>query len=635
MVRGLADASFNLSHVAVTALVNDTSFSYACPGPDVGTTADTGGSADRKGTYTRTSGTWVWAGDLGILGATSAALAAEAAVAVLQRQIYANADSIGAGGFRNGPNIWAPHYAELLIDRAYRIVGGRTRDGRNEDYADAVTTLEIAHPIYRTMVVDKNGLLVYGEKWPLIGSSSTTAMMALYQENNGTREQVYVQDPQARTYTLLSWDEAGDDLKGEVINDAAIWTNKNGGTKKSRASWVRRADTLAAGITDIEVVPLLGESLSVGTANGATVVTPLPLLPGRALGWANGPRPFQLEQIIGNAAPLDFNRIRDLADSREYLDAYGKGETQITRAIARYAATRPATTAVIGFTAGWGTANIAGLAKGTDAYALYEQTLAEICFWCRQRGLNVTVPAFMFEQGANNSATTYSLYDAALVQYQTDVETTAKRLTGQSGNIPLICAQPTFNGTNTGVYAQPPFVFLDRAISTPTKFICIGPDYFYNHSDHLHLDSPGYALQGEFFGRALVDLRAGSNVLPLYMVSAVRSALVVTVTFNRAIQVSTTRVSDPGNRGFGSLVNDSNNRTISSVAAPSGTTIAVTLNGTPAAGAKLPMASLVLDDTGSGPTTWERSPICDLSADIGYDGTVMRRHACVQQITIT
>jgi hypothetical protein len=620
-------------------------FAYLTPGPNTEAIVRGDPVVANNGYYLKVgaSGTGSWSYERALYDSDIAFLQAQINTNVVD--IYRNQDAVGEGGFRRGLKVWAPQFAEVWLDKNNLILGGRHWDGRVEDLVKDQTEQIIAHPLYREMYIDKNGLFISGSLWPVSGSSALSSSglpMALYDEVDSvtTRRTVYAHDPAARTYTKLSWDSAGNDTKEQVSNDLGIWTNIIGTAKVTRAIWVKRTDTLAPGITDLYIVPMLGESLSVGTANPASVVTPTPLNPGRGLSFANGPRPFQIEQVKTNIGVLDFNRIKDFANLREVLE-FTKGETQVSRAVARYLTALPATVAVFAFTAGWGSANIADLSKpggsieGT-AYELYLRCLAEVVYWARSRVLNPIVPAFMFEQSANDSTTSYASYDASLVALQANFETDAKAMTGQAGNIPLICAQPSFNGTgNIGIYTQPPFVFLDRAISTPTKFKCIGPDYFFNHSDHLHLASADYALQGSFYGRSLADLFNGvANQLPLYMLTAVRTVNNVLVTFNRSIQSVTARVSDPGNLGF-TLIGDTNGRTISSAGTISGATCTVVLSGAPSAGSKLGLASFIGDDTGTGPTTWERSPICDLSTEVGYGNTTMRRHASIQQITIT
>jgi hypothetical protein len=214
--------------------------------------------------------------------------------------------------------------------------------------------------------------------------------------------------------------------------------------------------------------------------------------------------------------------------------------------------------------AGKGGSPIAGLSNGTDQYEnvlLYQVT--------RAKALNAAfkVLAIPFDQGEANQTnlTDKATYATALETLQSDFETDAKVITGQTEAIPFLIRQ---TAKDTSIRSDVPQAQLELCQTNP-KFFMVGPKYHLPHAaGGLHLSNVGQAWGAGYIGRAAEDLRQGVKPRWLNPQSAVRRGSVIEVTFDVPVLplvFDTTTVPEVTDYGFRVTANGST-VTLSSVA---------------------------------------------------------------------
>ena len=194
------------------------------------------------------------------------------------------------------------------------------------------------------------------------------------------------------------------------------------------------------------------------------------------------------------------------------------------------------------------------------------------------------------DDAAGVSAETYKSY---LVEWQRDYETDVKAVTGQTGTVPMFtCQQSSFSSDY--IHHTHPVVTLAQlaaAEENPGKIFLVGPKYFLNYGDQLHLDETndgrfGSKLWSEYYAK-VVDAVFNQHVQwkPLSPRDIVRSGAHIYVRFHiphRATKVvfDTTNVSAMPNMGF-EYADSTTSATISDVSIVSDDTVRITLNKTP------------------------------------------------------
>jgi hypothetical protein len=223
-------------------------------------------------------------------------------------------------------------------------------------------------------------------------------------------------------------------------------------------------------------------------------------------------------------------------------------------------------------------------------------------------GKKFYTPAVSYNQGESemNGSTTYSTYEADMVQLQSDYQTSLNSVLSQTGLVPLFIWQksswasaslggsvrstPTASTSGDGVPVGQFQACLDH-YSDGTIF-CFGPDYPYAYGpDGVHKTAVGYRQQGAIEGAALARVTYQHlGWKPFAPRSITVTGQYIDVQFwvpTLPLVLDTTNVAalPDGNYGFELTDTGAGGFTISSVALKGATndTVRITLSGTPAA----------------------------------------------------
>lgn len=179
--------------------------------------------------------------------------------------------------------------------------------------------------------------------------------------------------------------------------------------------------------------------------------------------------------------------------------------------------------------------------------------------------------------------TTYAQYYADLIEWQSDLDTDVKAITGQSRNVILLVSQLGSHGTAWNIKKAQYDAAKDNA-----NIYLAGPKYqFDSYDGSSHLSNTDYRWLGEYFGRVWWALIHNGDWSPLWPTSVTRSGAVITATFNvptPPISFDTSILAAQANYGFVYADNgDGNSVSISSVAITDANagTIDITLDDTP------------------------------------------------------
>ena len=271
--------------------------------------------------------------------------------------------------------------------------------------------------------------------------------------------------------------------------------------------------------------------------------------------------------------------------------------------------------------------------------------------WCKINGWTLEIPCVILDQGENDYLTTAANYATYIQEMQSQAETALKAeqtAIGQTppAHVPLLMMQPSswafYNYTTApDVYEQ-----CALAISNPSQFALVGPQYWnthYNSSSGQHMTAAGYKLCGEYSARALKNLRASQPTGAVYATAVSNSGTTITITFSNTTQLvhDASLVTDPnGQWGIRLLANGSN-------VALSGFSIVGTNQIQCTAGTSISGQSCMLGIADyaygtlglvSGPTTSARAPIRDSATDVSSSDTGsinMYNFACHQQFNFT
>jgi len=208
------------------------------------------------------------------------------------------------------------------------------------------------------------------------------------------------------------------------------------------------------------------------------------------------------------------------------------GETQCSGA-ANYASTLaairgvlPSDLVILASTGGRGSYRIDQLQKGTSWYPnLIAQFQAGV-----DTGSDYVCHYVGWIQGEAdaNQETAYGTYRTMLENLQSDIETDAQAVSGQSEPIPMLISQVTaYSRKNHGV-ARAQF---DAARDSDRIFI-VTSSYRFPYGGNIHFTNVGAKLNGAYFGRAHDALLQGYQPECLMPISAVLSGTVVRVRFD-------------------------------------------------------------------------------------------------------
>ena len=228
----------------------------------------------------------------------------------------------------------------------------------------------------------------------------------------------------------------------------------------------------------------------------------------------------------------------------------------------------------------------AGLKKGTTPYANGIAQVNNMFADATALGEPYRVIGVTTIHGESDhlDGTSLAQYEADLVEWQNDYETDIKAITGQINNIPLFTDQmssQTYYNSSTSVI---PFAQLAASEDNPGKIVLVGPKYFLNYSDGVHLTNTSYRWLGEYYGKVIKKVVVDKQAwVPLSPEQIARNENVIYAKFNvpsGPIVFDTSLVSARANYGF-EYFDNSSSASISNVEIINSDTVKITLNTTP------------------------------------------------------
>jgi hypothetical protein len=276
------------------------------------------------------------------------------------------------------------------------------------------------------------------------------------------------------------------------------------------------------------------------------------------------------------------------------------------------------------------------------ASTLYEG--AAIKALAAQQGKTFGYGAILLTHGETdaNDAT----YAARITKLSDDYNADLKALTGQKQDIPMLISQQGTFPQEANSYAQSTLAEWQLGVTSPGKFLCVGPKYQYEYSaDHVHFPAAQYRRLGEKYGevyvRAILMKEAWA---PLQPTTVSRSGAVITVNFHvpdpplaweDAISLPHQEVVKAWSAGRGFEVADSTGVLTIAGVAIAGSSVVVTLSAPPAGQGVTLSYALIQDKSGysGGTDNGRRGQLRDSDAFTGYDAETI---ACdVQQGSAT
>lgn len=371
------------------------------------------------------------------------------------------------------------------------------------------------------------------------------------------------------------------------------------------------SDAIFNGHGSINGVMLTGQSWAVGavSSSGQVALTTTPK--SRALC-------FQRAQRDGGSGITGIDNLRSIGPLREATFVENGGswaETPLSGFAAQLEWMLRQPYHLILGNWGRGSAAYSVLAKGTATYAR-GQLMARMM---RQAFRNCNFRAMLAFHGGSDA--TSATYQTDMRQWQLDFETDVNAMYGVSKTIPWFVVQPPMGNNGSGALVGVVGLLEEHKVNL-TKTVLVGPTYFLPvGADGIHLTSEGYRKIGEYFAVAYYQhMIQGLQWSPIRPISISRVANIVTLSFATAssnLVLDTTNVSNPGNYGF--EWNDDSGKVITAVRTI-GTTVEVTLNGTPTINANTKIRYAYTSQAGAniaGPQQGVRGCLRDSSPIVG------------------
>ena len=229
-------------------------------------------------------------------------------------------------------------------------------------------------------------------------------------------------------------------------------------------------------------------------------------------------------------------------------------------------------------TSGAGGTMYVGLKKGT---ATYTELMAQVTKFDTDSGGAGTVDGFHIIHGETDAwnGTGRDVYLGYLMEWQADYNTDAKAITAQVPNIHAFFSQPWESSMPTTSSEAMVLAHKQSALHH-----LVGPRYFLQRSDNVHLTAAGYQMLGRYHAKAQAAVLRGETWSPLLPSSIVRTGAVVVATFPTAtpLQFDTTTVAAQASQGF-AYTDTNGTATISSVAitGASSNEVTITLSAVP------------------------------------------------------
>ncbi|MCH7339928.1 hypothetical protein [Acinetobacter higginsii] len=151
--------------------------------------------------------------------------------------------------------------------------------------------------------------------------------------------------------------------------------------------------------------------------------------------------------------------------------------------------------------AGVGSSPYSALKKGTVCYDNLLRSIEKMKELAERDGYEYVTPAILLLHGeADRGSITY---DGDLIQWQTDLNTDIKAITGQACNVHMLMGQSSsFFASETSLRGALANIKAHRASEFLTL---VTPQYRQEYSfDELHMSSKGYFHTGEYFAKAIL-----------------------------------------------------------------------------------------------------------------------------------
>jgi hypothetical protein len=265
------------------------------------------------------------------------------------------------------------------------------------------------------------------------------------------------------------------------------------------------------------------------------------------------------------------------------------------------------------------------LKKGTTPYAngLAQMKAAQSISTTQK--LSYVIRGVTAVHGESDQSSGNTAYAANLATWQSDYETDAKALTGQTEPVPFFHTQISCWTKYNSKTSTIPLQQLQASVTSGGKIVMVGPKYFLPYTDGVHLTNVGYRWMGEYYAKAYTRVileRAAWE--PLRPTTVTRSGAVITVQFivpSPPLVLDTTRVSDPGHNGFEYWDDSAAPPAISKVALAGADKVEITLASAPAGKTRsIRYAYTGTVGAAAGPTTGPRGNLRDSDAAVSRDG---------------
>ncbi len=228
------------------------------------------------------------------------------------------------------------------------------------------------------------------------------------------------------------------------------------------------------------------------------------------------------------------------------------------------------------------------LKKGTGPYStgLNQVTNVKTAAAAQGKMSRVVATTSIHGETDNFNGVSGPTYEGYLVEWQHDMETDYKAITGQSGTIPFFIDQMSsyFSSYANTPTSQIPIYQYKASLDNPGKIYLVTPKYFFNYSDRHHLTAASYRWLGEYYGKVIKKVVVDhEDWRPLSPETITRSSNVIYAKFHvpaGVLAFDTTIEQAIANKGF-EYFDSTSSASITSVAIVSDDTVAITLNQTP------------------------------------------------------
>ncbi|MFA6897541.1 MAG: hypothetical protein WCQ96_04635 [Patescibacteria group bacterium] len=356
----------------------------------------------------------------------------------------------------------------------------------------------------------------------------------------------------SKTYTLTD-DDLGKYIKFVVTPVSVVAPNTGVSVVSSATNQINSANYL-------NHILSTGQSLSIGY-NGSPALTTV--------------QPYQNKMLSGTSlAPLVENGVETISSSMANFITSNVTDNNYQIAVTIH---------------GVGATPYVGLKKGTSAYAngMNQASLINTSASSLGRNYRAIGVTVIHGETDHDIGTTAVQYENNLKEWQNDYQTDIQALTGQTSVVPLFIDQvgsftnPVLTGDATSAI---PMAQLSASEDNPDKIYLVGPKYFFNYIDGVHLTNTSYRWLGEYYGKVIKKVTVDKeDWKPLSPKRIYRIGNEIYVKFNvpkGPLQFDTSLVLAKENYGF-EYYDANSSASIGSVNIVSSDTVKVTLDTIP------------------------------------------------------